>query len=72
MANRIDQFETMLSSIQEQHRSVSVKMDILRQSGKEKSATFRQLMGDKLLLSQMLARYKAYGLLDQESTTDGT
>lgn len=72
MANRIDQFETMLSAIQEQHRSTTEKMDLLRQNGKEKSATFRQLLGDKLLYQQMLSLYKVYGLLDSETTADGT
>ena len=39
-------------------------MEKLKGEGKEKTATYRQLMGDKLMLQNILSRYKIYGLLD--------
>lgn len=38
-------------------------MQALRAQGKEKSVTFRQLMGEKLQLQAMLELYKMYDLL---------
>lgn len=39
-------------------------MKQLKSQGREKSATFRQLMGDKLQYQNMLTMYRLYGLLD--------
>lgn len=40
------------------------KMLKLKAEGKEKTVTFRQLMGDKMLYKSMLSMYKIYGLAD--------
>ena len=42
------------------------KMKRLKEQGKEKSATYRQLMGNKMQYQNMLAMYRIYGLLDEE------
>ena len=42
-------------------------MKQLKEGGKEKTATYRQLMGNKLQYQNMLSLYKIYGLLDEES-----
>ena len=42
------------------------KMKRLKAEGKEKSATYRQLMGNKLQYQHMLSLYKIYGLIDGE------
>lgn len=39
------------------------RVDELRDAGKERTATFRQLLAQKMALSSMLDRYKRYGLL---------
>lgn len=65
MSQREEQFERMLRSVQQQYQETSDKMEQLKAAGKEKSATFRQLMGNKLMLQNMLAMYQAYGLLDE-------
>ena len=33
-------------------------------AGKTKTVTYKQLLGDKLMLQNILTRYKIYGLLD--------
>ncbi|MDD6441967.1 MAG: hypothetical protein PUG71_07660 [bacterium] len=40
-------------------------MKQLKAEGKEKSATYRQLMGNKLQYQNMLSLYKIYGLLEE-------
>lgn len=66
MQNRLESFEQMLTAVQTNYENTSQKMEQLRQSGREKSATFRQLMGDKMLYQSILNLYKVYGLLDNE------
>ena len=62
---RLAAFEAMLESVQEQSRQVEAQMRALKAQGKERSATYRQLMGNRLQLAQVLAMYKAYGLMEE-------
>lgn len=62
--SRLEAFEKMLSAVQNGYESASEKMVKLKAEGKEKTATFRQLMGDKMLYKSMLSMYKIYGLTD--------
>ena len=55
----------MLASVQEQSRQVEAQMRALKAEGKERSATYRQLMGNRLQLAQVLAMYRAYGLTEE-------
>ena len=66
LAERIENFERMLTAVQENYKSTTEKMEQLRQAGREKSATFRQLMGDKLMYQNILSLYKIYGLTDEQ------
>ena len=63
---RLVAFETMLQAAQENLQSTEEKMVHLKAQGKEKSATYRQLMGNKMQYQNMLAMYRIYGLLDEE------
>lgn len=67
MSDRIEKFEQMLNAVQANYQSTVEKMEQLRLSGREKSATFRQLMGDKLLYQNILSLYKVYGLIDDNA-----
>lgn len=60
---RLEAFENMLSSIQQQYEDTEVKMAELKSEGKEKTTTYRQLMANRLRLGDMLAMYKLYDLL---------
>ena len=53
---RLAAFERMLAALQE-----------AKAAGKEKTAAFRQLLGNKMLYKNMLDLYGIYGLLDPES-----
>ena len=61
---RLEAFEKMLCAVQESCRAADEKMRQLRSQRKEKSATYRQLMGSKLQYQRMLSLYQVYGLLE--------
>ena len=60
---RLDAFEAMLSDIQRQAEYEKEQMERLRAAGKEKTATYRQYFGNRMLYKMMLDKYKEYGLL---------
>ena len=61
---RLEAFEKMLSDIQRQAEYESQKMKELKAAGKEKTATYRQYFGNRMVYKMMLDKYKEYGLLD--------
>ena len=61
--DRLEAFERMLAYLQARLAATEERMQALRAQGREKSVTFRQLMGEKLQLQAMLELYRVYGLL---------
>lgn len=61
---RLAAFERMLTEIQKQAEYEREQMDMLKAAGKEKSATYRQYFGNRMLYKMILDKYKEYGLLD--------
>ncbi len=61
--DRLQAFETMLEDIVKKADEEQKIMEDLRQQGKEKTATYRQYLGNRLMYTQILAIYKKYGLL---------
>lgn len=66
--DRLEAFEKMLSAVRDGYASANEKMIKLKAEGKEKTVTFRQHMGDKMLYKSMLSMYKIYGLTDDNET----
>ena len=62
---RLEAFETMLQELQQRFEFEKKKMEEMKLQGKEKTATYRQYMGNRLLYQQMLALYRKYGLIDE-------
>ena len=62
---RLEAFEKMLSAIEANYAGIVSKMEALKSQGKEKSATYRQLMGNKLMYKDMLSLYELYGLKEK-------
>ena len=62
---RLDAFEKMLHAIRENYQNTDQKMKRLKEEGKEKTATYRQLMGNKMQYQNMLSLYQIYGLTDE-------
>ncbi len=59
---KLQTYEKMQSAIQIEYSKTVKKMEALKAEDKTKSATYRQLMGKKLLYKDMLAVYEIYGL----------
>ena len=62
--SRLEAFERMLKAVQENYHTADEKMKQLKAEGKEKTATYRQLMGNKMQYQSMLFLYEIYGLLE--------
>ena len=65
MTEREEKFEEMLAFVQQKYADTVAKMETLKAADRTKSATFHQLMGDKLMYQNMLTLYKLYGLLEE-------
>ena len=63
---RLAAFEKMLSAIEANYTGIVSKMEALKAQGREKSATYRQLMGNKLMYKDMLSLYELYGIKEKE------
>ena len=62
---RIEAFEAMLKAALEQSEAERQKMEALKAQGREKSATYRQYLGNRLFYNQLFALYRQYGLIGQ-------
>lgn len=62
---RLDAFERMLADIREQAAFEGEQIDALGAQGKEKTATYKQYVGNRLILKAMLEKYREYGLLER-------
>lgn len=62
---RLEAFEKMLSAIEANYAGIVSRMETLKSQGKEKSATYRQLMGNKLMYKDILSLYELYGLREK-------
>lgn len=65
MTEREEKFEAMLRSVLQEYDTTAGKLEKIKAEDKTKTATYRQLLGDKLMLQAILTRCKIYGLLDE-------
>lgn len=63
--DRLTKFEAMLDEIVATAAKEKQQMDALKLAGKEKSATYRQLMANRLMYTQMIELYKQYRLVEE-------
>ena len=63
---RLQAFEKMLEDIVLRYEQEKKTMDAMKAQGKEKTATYRQYMGNRLMYSRMLDLYRQYGLMKKE------
>ncbi len=64
MSEREAKFEAMLAAVQKNFDDTVAKMERLKAQDKTKTATYRQLLGDKLMYQNMLTLYRVHGLID--------
>lgn len=65
MSQREEQFEAMLQAVLQEYESTVQQLETMRNQDKTKTATYQQLLGNKLQLQNLLARYRAFGLIDE-------
>lgn len=61
--DRLAQFEAMLNEVITTAEKEKQQMDYLKLAGKEKSATYRQLMANRLMYTRIISLYQQYGLV---------
>lgn len=59
---KLARFEAMKSFIEEQHAGTVAKLEALRAQGKQKSAAYTQLLGNKMNLENTLQLYKLFDI----------
>lgn len=64
MSEREEKFEKMLQAVQEEYETTVSKLAKLKEQDKTKTATYKQLLGQKITLQNILSMYKIYGLID--------
>ena len=68
MSEREEKFERMLQAIQTEYQTTIEKMERLKRENKTNTVTYRELLGNKLTLQNILSWYEVYGLLDENSS----
>ena len=56
---RLGELEDWMESLEAERDALSARLDALRKEGKEKSARFRETLGEKLLVSSISTRLSA-------------
>ena len=56
---------SVLGALLQDQNAVITAMETLKAQGKEKSATYRQYLGNRLFYNQLFAMYRQYGLIGQ-------
>ena len=62
--DRLEAFEKMLEDIRRQADYETEQMEKLKSQGKEKTATYRQYFGNRLMYRMILEKYREYGLIE--------
>ncbi len=61
---RLAAFEAMLTEVRAEYDRTVAEMVRLREAGKVRTVTYRQLMAAKLRLAETLDLYREHGLMD--------
>ena len=63
---RLGRYEELQAAVERELRAAAGRMEELRAAGRQSSATFRQLLAQKLTLEGIMARFRAYELADAD------
>lgn len=63
--DRLEAFETMLADVLRREREEGAELERLRSEGRTRTATYRQLVANRLTYRAVLSLYEEYGLLDR-------
>ena len=59
---RLAAYDRMYEDLLKEREKVLGDMDRLREAGKQKGATYQQLLAQKLTLQNLLGRFEVYGI----------
>jgi len=59
---RLAAFERMYADLLREQEKLLEQMDALRAAGKQKGATYKQLLAQKLTLQNLIGRFETYGI----------
>ena len=62
--NKLDKYESMKDYILESLDETVIKLEELKKEGKDKTATYRQLIARKLNLQNVVSFYKMFDIID--------
>ena len=62
-AERLAAFEAVLADVQREYAATVARMEELKESGRVKSATYRQLFARRMTLREMLTLFEVHGLV---------
>lgn len=66
--DRLERFEAMLASVQEEYASTCATLAELRAQDRVRTATYQQLFARKMTLASFLSLYERHGLIDNGET----
>lgn len=66
---RLGRYEELQAAVERELSAAAGRMEELRAAGRQSSATFRQLLAQKLTLEGIMARFRAYGVADAAEHT---
>jgi hypothetical protein len=68
--DRLEAFETMLADVLRREREEGAELERLRSEGRTRTATYRQLVANRLTYRAVLSLYEEYGLLDRNCRSE--
>lgn len=61
-SERLAAYDRMYADLLKEREKVLADMDRIREAGKQKGATYQQLLAQKLTLQNLLGRFEVYGI----------
>lgn len=61
-SERLAAYDRMYADLLKERDKVRSDMDRIREAGKQKGATYQQLLAQKLTLQNLLGRFEVYGI----------
>lgn len=69
LKKKVQAFESMLAAIQTEYADILSKLAKLKAQDKTKTVTYRQLLGRKMIYTDMLSLYEIYGIIENRTGT---
>lgn len=65
-SERLAAYDRMYEDLLRERDGVLAKLEVLRSAGKQRGATYRQLLAQKLTLQNLIGRFELYGIKPEE------